>query len=189
MVKKIILFAAYSVLLGCQGANEQYLEKLNNYRAELNSYLLQQADTVKVAPLAFFDANYNLITDASILWLPNIRYVDMKHTGGEFRPYMLVAEVSFELNGKSYSLQAYQNEQMRLNRKLFIPFSDASNGKTTYGGGRYLDVPYAPQSTKCKVDFNYAYAPVCAHIHNYSCPIVPAQNQINTEINAGEKNP
>jgi uncharacterized protein (DUF1684 family) len=189
MVKQLMMLVSFSLLLACKGPNEQYLEKLNAYRVELNGYLLQQADTTQVAPLVFFDANMNLITDASIMWLPNIRYIEMKHTGGEFRPYMLVAEVAFQLNGKSYSLQAYQNEQMRLNRKLFIPFTDLSNGKTTYGGGRYLDVPYAPQSTKCKVDFNYAYAPVCAHIHDYSCPVVPAQNHIDTEIVAGEKYP
>jgi hypothetical protein len=37
------------------------------------------------------------------------------------------------------------------------------------------------------IDFNKAYNPYCAYNHNYSCPIVPLENDLEIAINAGVK--
>jgi TonB family protein len=70
---------------------------------------------------------------------------------------------------------------------LFFPFTDETNGKETYGGGRYLDLRIPKSGDDIVIDFNMAYNPYCAYSSRYSCPIVPADNQMNIEVPAGVK--
>lgn len=70
---------------------------------------------------------------------------------------------------------------------FFIPFSDESNGRDTYGGGRYLDL-ILRRGRPVLLDFNYAYNPYCAYREEFVCPKVPAFNHIPWKIEAGEKN-
>ena len=77
---------------------------------------------------------------------------------------------------------------------LFIPFRDATNGDTTYGGGRYLldtvkgaDLGTAPGSgDRLVLDANYAYHPSCAHDARWSCPLAPPGNRLRFPVTAGE---
>ncbi len=74
------------------------------------------------------------------------------------------------------------------NDALFLPFYDATNGLTTYGGGRYIDLHIADiQNGQMTVDFNRAYNPWCAYKEGYNCPIPPEANHLNRTIKAGEK--
>ncbi len=130
------------------------------------------------------DKSWNV--EASVQWLPATGLFDFAHSGGNFRPYFKAALLHFNIHGKPHELTAYQNEQMRTKRILFVPFSDLTNGKRTYSGGRYLDVEYQPNMTKVNLEFNLCYFPYCAFSHKYSCPIVPKENALNIEVNAGE---
>jgi uncharacterized protein (DUF1684 family) len=69
---------------------------------------------------------------------------------------------------------------------LFLPFLDNTNGDTTYGGGRYIDLRI-PEGDTIEIDFNKAYNPYCAYNSRYSCPIVPRENYLDTNIEAGVK--
>ena len=75
------------------------------------------------------------------------------------------------------------------NNELFLPFNDLSNGKESYGGGRYMNVkiPEAGADTLI-LDFNQTYNPYCAYNKKYSCPIPPRENNLDIEISAGIKN-
>jgi hypothetical protein len=71
---------------------------------------------------------------------------------------------------------------------LFIPFTDNTNNKTTYGGGRYIDLDIKEiNAGKIVLDFNKCYNPYCAFADGYSCPIPPRENSLNIDIKAGEK--
>jgi uncharacterized protein (DUF1684 family) len=71
---------------------------------------------------------------------------------------------------------------------LFVPFKDMTNGKETYGGGRYLDLETTDiQNDSVILDFNKAYNPYCAYSNGYSCPIPPKENHLAVSIEAGEK--
>ena len=71
---------------------------------------------------------------------------------------------------------------------LFLPFADATNGRATYGGGRYLDLPVpADGAEEITLDFNAAYNPFCAYNPEYSCPLPPAENRMSVAIEAGEQ--
>jgi uncharacterized protein (DUF1684 family) len=64
----------------------------------------------------------------------------------------------FERDGKTYRLDAFGDSA---EGELFLIFADPTNGKETYGAGRFLDTE-APKDGKVVVDFNKAYNPPCA---------------------------
>ena len=69
---------------------------------------------------------------------------------------------------------------------LFLPFMDLTNGVSSYGGGRFLDLKI-PEGESIIIDFKKAYNPYCAYNHRYSCPVPPDANHLNIEIPAGVK--
>ena len=70
---------------------------------------------------------------------------------------------------------------------LFFPFTDLTTGSITYGAGRYIDLTIPKSGNTIVIDFNKAYNPFCAYSDGYSCPLVPADNNLDTEILAGVK--
>jgi len=66
------------------------------------------------------------------------RSVKMAYTKGSEQDFVRWGEFRFKVGGKEQSLQAYKRS--RKEEMLFVPFKDATSGKETYGGGRYLDL-------------------------------------------------
>ena len=76
---------------------------------------------------------------------------------------------------------------------MFVPVKDASAGRRTYGGGRYLldtvkgaDLGGAAESGRLVLDLNFAYNPSCAYDPAWACPLAPPGNTIGTDVRAGE---
>ena len=65
-----------------------------------------------------------------------------------------------------------------------MPFLDKTNGISTYGGGRYINLK-TPLSNDVIIDFNKAYNPYCAYNELFSCPIVPEDNYLPFDVKAG----
>ncbi len=104
--------------------------------------------------------------------------------------YTRVAEIAFELKGKPLKLNMYWIDGY--GGALYLPFGDLTNGKTTYGGGRYLydaikGADLGSRGDQILLDFNFAYNPSCAYNHLWSCPLPPAENKLSIGIEAGEK--
>jgi uncharacterized protein len=91
--------------------------------------------------------------------------------------------VVFSREGKTYRLDAIEGSP---EGGLFLIFGDATNGKQTYGAGRYLDTD-PPKDGEVVVDFNTAYNPPCAFTAFATCPLPPPQNKLPVAIEAGEK--
>ena len=77
---------------------------------------------------------------------------------------------------------------------LFIPFRDATNGRETYGAGRYLvdaaksaDLGADETSGDLILDFNFATQPSCAFDPRWACPLAPPENRLDIEVRAGER--
>jgi uncharacterized protein (DUF1684 family) len=76
---------------------------------------------------------------------------------------------------------------------VFLPFRDATTGRTTFGGGRYLldGIKGADLGTdadgRAILDFNFAYNPSCAYSARWICPLAPAENTLPVAITAGER--
>jgi uncharacterized protein (DUF1684 family) len=70
--------------------------------------------------------------------------------------------------------------------KLFFMFKDSTNGKETYGGGRYL-YSDLPSQGRVTLNFNQAHNPYCAYNSFSTCQIPPLQNWLKVPIRAGER--
>jgi len=75
---------------------------------------------------------------------------------------------------------------------LFLPFRDATCGKTTYGAGRYLydtikGADLGMDGDEIVLDFNYAYHPSCYYNPRWVCPLAPLQNRLTFPVEAGER--
>jgi len=90
----------------------------------------------------------------------------------------------FEKNGQKYSLDVIDEE----GEKLFIVFADQTSGVSTYGAGRFIEIPKPDANGNTEIDFNYAYNPPCAFTAFATCPLPPKQNRLALKIEAGEKN-
>jgi hypothetical protein len=91
----------------------------------------------------------------------------------------------FDINGKTHRLDATGE---MTNKELFVIFADQTNGKETYGAGRFIYVATPGASGKTIIDFNKAYNPPCAFTAYATCPLPPEQNKLAVRITAGEKN-
>jgi uncharacterized protein (DUF1684 family) len=70
---------------------------------------------------------------------------------------------------------------------LFIVFGDATNGHTTYGGGRFLGTDPIGDDGTVILDFNRATNPPCAFTPFATCPLPPQGNVLAVTVTAGEK--
>jgi uncharacterized protein (DUF1684 family) len=104
-----------------------------------------------------------------------------------FRPF---ARASFELRGERLTLEvawlaAYGGG-------VFLCFRDATSGRESYGGGRYLldtvkGADLGEDGGRLVLDFNFAYNPSCAYDPGWVCPLAPPANRLAVGIEAGER--
>jgi hypothetical protein len=94
----------------------------------------------------------------------------------------LAGELRFRLDGHDLTLLATGDGS----GGLFVVFGDLTNGRSTYGGGRFLAVP-APTSGQTSVDFNRATNPPCSFTPFATCPTPVAANRLPLAIEAGER--
>lgn len=102
------------------------------------------------------------------------------------RPYRRWGEFRFALAGAERRLTAYRSGE---EERLWVPFTDETNGETTYGGGRYLDLAPADRTDdgEWTLDLNDAYNPFCVFSDDYECALVPPENHLDVRVEAGER--
>ena len=100
------------------------------------------------------------------------------------------ATVHFAHGGTDMALELYWLEGY--GGGLFLPFRDATSGRSTYGAGRYLydtikGADLGTEDDRLVLDFNFAYNPSCAYDPRWVCPLAPPPNRLDVPIPAGEK--
>ncbi len=110
---------------------------------------------------------------------PQTVHVPLTHVASQ-ESMQSTGDLVFALAGKSFRLKTFVDD-----KELFVMFQDDTNGKGTYGGGRFV---HAPQPTHgvTALDFNKAFNPYCSLNPYVMCPIPPAQNRLPVKIRAGE---
>ncbi|MGB3798559.1 MAG: DUF1684 domain-containing protein [Lewinella sp.] len=100
--------------------------------------------------------------------------------------YTIYGRARFDLGGGAQELLLLRNADAdeSATGRLFVPFRDATSGKTTYGGGRYLDI-FLPEGETVVLDFNKAYNPYCAYTVGYACPVPPEANTLGVAVPVG----
>jgi len=134
-----------------------------------------------------FDPRYVFVgqIERTILHINNPKYYATFLTNkGTNKRYIRYGKFHFKLDGKEYMVEIYKSI---LSDALFIPFKDKTNGKESYGGGRYIDAEILP-GYKMVMDFNIAYYPSCAYNDKFICVLPPKENTLDIEIQAGERN-
>ena len=118
-------------------------------------------------------------------------------TGGEDGAvrYRRAGTLLFTLGGRECRLTVLSLVQYA--GGLFVPFRDATAGRETYGGGRYLFdtakdtdglvLEIKAGSPEVVIDFNYAYNASCAYSPRWACPLAPPENHLQVEVRAGEQ--
>lgn len=96
----------------------------------------------------------------------------------------LYGRLQFTIDGQQYSLAPEGDPE---GDEFFIVFGDATNGESTYGGGRFVYVDTPDENGTTYLDFNKAYNPPCVFTPYSTCPLPPAQNRLPIKITAGEK--
>lgn len=169
---------------------EDFQKNLNVEFADATKSPLTEKDRTEFKGLDFFPIDKAFIVEAKFTKSKNEKSFEMKTTTDRMPLYVKYGEVSFTINGENFKLNVYQNLELikrpGFKKHLFLPFSDLTSGNETYGGGRYIDLEI-PKGKTITIDFNQAYNPYCAYNPKYSCPIVPAENELLTNVNAGVK--
>jgi len=192
----ILLLLSFVFAAGAQtfyGTNDvqRFREGRDKEFRNPNETPLTPEDFADFKGLKYFDADEKFVVKAKLEKTEDKQIFTMPTSAGTSRKYFKYGVLKFELDGKSYTLTVFQSETAAKKEEyknlLFVPFRDQTNGKETYGAGRYLDIK-APSGDEVILNFNLAYNPNCAYgSNNFSCTIPPKENFLQTEIKAGEK--
>jgi uncharacterized protein len=149
---------------------------------------LEPGDIKKFKGHTFFPIDLAYRVSAKLTITEGTPFFGMKTTSSTMKTDRVYGYVEFTLAQKQFRLPVYQSQDLMKTKEyadyLFFPFTDLTNGKETYMGGRYIDLRI-PSDNTIVIDFNQAYNPYCAYSHRYSCPLVPAENQMDIEVPAG----
>ena len=74
----------------------------------------------------------------------------------------------------------------RHGKEDWITCGDATNGKGTYGTGRFVYGP-PPAEGRTILDFNKAYNPPCVFSPHSTCPLPPPGNRLPFRVEGGER--
>lgn len=192
------LFAAAALLIISFGysqecseaASKETQKKLNEEYSDAKTSPLTKDDLATFKSLDFYPVDTKYCVTAKFTRTPKEVPFNMATTTGRAAKYVKYGELTFTLNGKQHKLNIYQSPDVikmeGYHDHLFLPFTDNTNGEGSYAGGRYIDMKL-PKGDTMQIDFNAAYNPYCCYNHNYSCPIPPSQNYLDTDVKAGVK--
>lgn len=168
----------------------EWQKEMNAEYKDASTSPLKKKDRSDFKSLDFFKFDSTYVVTATLKRTPNTEWFKMKTTTSRESEERIFGILTFQLKEKTFSLNVYQGKELMKDEDfkdyLFLPFLDNTNGDTTYGGGRNIDLRI-PEGDTIEIDFNKAYNPYCAYNERYSCPIVPRENYLDTKIEAGVK--
>jgi uncharacterized protein (DUF1684 family) len=172
------------------------MSALSRFRAEIDDFMeydlqspLTGEQQESFSGLSYYDEEERFVVEVEVeRFAEDEPLVEMQTSTGDTQKYRRWGRFSFEVEDKTATLVVYSELYAD---DFFLPFKDATNGRETYGAGRYLDSHRPGISrlggNRLEIDFNYAYNPYCAYNERYSCPLPPAENWLRVPIRAGEK--
>lgn len=194
----LFMIVALSGNLAAQTSKQEIIDDNKAYRQNMNKEFSDTATTPltkeglqSFTAIDFFPIKNKYRVVARLVLTPDEKPFEMPRTKGNTGTYRKYGEATFSLNGKECTLSVYKYMKLindpQYKNDLFLPFKDLTNGKQTYGGGRFLELQI-PDGIELIIDFNKAYNPLCCYGNpKYSCPIPPAENHLYIKIKAGEK--
>ena len=198
-MSKMFVLSSVIFFIGCAGAEGQadFAKELQAARDSINAHFnnpqtiqLTEEDLAHFEGLNFYSADISFAIPAVFEPITGAPIEEFATTTARMAKYRAKGYLKFEYDAKPYQLTVYENavyaSQPNYDGSLFLPFTDATNGKETYGGGRYLDFNIK-EVDNVLIDFNRSYNPYCAYNPKYSCPIPPLENDLDFAVTAGIK--
>jgi len=198
----VILFLTLLITEACKEKSfddpemKTYVENLLKERKE-KDYSLQfdinspfnRDTTIKFKPLNYYRPDPDFIFKSKLIQYDVQDTVSILGTKGETRPAILLGFLELKKDDKVHKVNVYKSFSRTGEPYYSIWFTDKTTGDESYGVGRYLDFELNENSDFVyTIDFNRAYNPYCAYSSLFTCPIPRAEDYIDMEIEAGEKN-
>ncbi|MFL2623625.1 MAG: DUF1684 domain-containing protein [Flavobacteriaceae bacterium] len=186
------MFCIFLVFINCKDGKRfsttesEFQSSLNALFKDASKSPLKPEDIKTFKGLSFFPVDSSFVVVSKLKKTNTSDFFEMKTSTNRFSKERIFGILSFTIKGINYNLKVYQSESSVLESSdyLFLPYLDATNGITTYGGGRYLDLKI-PEGDSVWLDFNKSYNPYCVYNERYSCPIVPRENRLPIKVEAG----
>jgi uncharacterized protein (DUF1684 family) len=192
----LAIFFLVSALQLFGQSEEELKQEIIDFQTEQNKHYtdkktspLTKKERKKFKEHQFYPIDLNYRVQAHFAPFPQPDTVVMPTSAGTEKVYIRYAQLHFNLYGQHCHLVAYQNVKLAKKEEyknhLFVPFRDATSGKTSYGGGRYLDVEIPEEGNSVVLNFNLAYNPYCAYTDGWFCSIPPKENTLAISVKAG----
>lgn len=132
--------------------------------------------------LEYFDYDPALRIEAKFVPYEPAKIIPTVNVLGILNDSPSPGRLEFTINGTPYSLDALDSDDA-----YYMIFADRTNGRTTYGPGRfvYTDSKVKDDGTVV-IDFNKSYNPPCSFTAYSTCTLPPRQNRLPEFIEAGE---
>jgi len=167
---------------------ESQREEKDRFFASLWQSPIPREDRARFTGLDYYPADPEYVFELDVHEHAEKSVLKMSYTKGNERDFLRWGEFRLTVGGGKQVIQAYKSGYEQ--EGLFILFKDATSGRETYGGGRYIDLD--PENDigpdgKWILDFNKAYNPWCVYSEDFTCPLVPQENCLDVAVPAGEK--
>ena len=191
IVRHIAILLLFLQLAGCQddSAYQAQIQKEIDNRIKFLRYNDESPFKLFNVPYQspeYYAINPDYRVNAKVERINTRSYQVLGTSDGKTQRYIEYAWLHFNLNDDKHKLLVLKPLGIGNAGIFYLAFADNTSGDMTYGGGRYLDITIG-KSDKIVLDFNLAYNPYCAYVSEFSCPLPPSENLLNTAILAGEK--
>ena len=117
-------------------------------------------------------------------WVPHEKTVAVPNVLGTVAEVNSPAHVAFWVDGERHTLDVTGDPDAD---RFMLVFADATSGRGTYGGGRYVWIGRPDTEGRVALDFNLAYNPPCVWSAFATCPLPSRDNRLAVSVEAGER--
>jgi uncharacterized protein len=183
-----------------QQADQQFtlpsgqIVRISNYEGDLRKLWLHDPTLParrKFQSLAYFPYDPTGVVKGTFIRKPNpvgVNHLDSRNHSGLM---YWVGDVELTIGGKKQRLRAFNYQQdWAQTGHLLLFLRDRTSGKTSYGGGRVLEVHFPPGAPRKQLtlNLNMLYAFLCAHSDFFNCPL-NLTDKVDVALTYGEKYP
>ncbi|MCB0378877.1 MAG: DUF1684 domain-containing protein [Bdellovibrionales bacterium] len=169
--------------------------KVDKHQVRVFFYDLSQKNLAKKRQRYFFDYQKKWVFQGIYHAFSKQKVIKFGRSDGSSKDYLALGEIRWSGEGGEQQLTLLHFDAQAPipedQRQVMLMFRDTSNGKQTYGAGRFLVVDLPSPLNQLKsgelvtLDFNFAYNPPCAVSAGFHCPL--PQDTMDFAIEAGEK--
>lgn len=132
--------------------------------------------------LDYFPPSEEFKIEADFVAYPTPKKIRIETVIGTENQMISPGYVKFLIQDREFRLIAFGEDS----KQLFIIIRDLTSGEETYGASRFMYSSFLDNG-KVDLNFNRAFNPPCAYTPYTTCPLPPAENELDIRIEAGEK--